>query len=169
MKYTPKKVFILVEGKYTEISYEELQRREKENDTYKDKLFLPLHGTLMEVTKDDYISYYKDKRRQRYIEECARKYGLFSYDSLTTDEFNGEDILADSNCDIEVEVQLQYFKEKLRSTLSELTEDERVLIILHYYKGISESKLAKKYGISQQAISKRIKKICEKLKIIFKK
>lgn len=109
MKYTPKKVFILVEGKYTEISYEELQRREKENDTYKDKLFLPLHGTLMEVTKDDYISYYKDKRRQRYIEECARKYGLFSYDSLTTDEFNGEDILADPNCDIEVEVQFQYF------------------------------------------------------------
>ena len=100
MKYTPKKVFILEEGKYTEISYGEFQHRERENEQYRAKRFLLLHGMLMEVTEEDYISYYKDKRRQRYIEERAKKFGTFSYDALTTDEFNGEDILVDSVTDI---------------------------------------------------------------------
>ncbi len=169
MKFTPKKVFILEEGKYIEMSYEEFNRRKQEEESYQMKRFLSLHGMLMEVTEEDYISYYKDKRRQRYIEERAKKFGTFSYDALTTEEFNGEDILVDSNSDIETEVRTRYFTEKLRAALSELTYDERILITLHYYKDISESELAKKYGISQQAISKRIKKIREKLKSIFEK
>lgn len=107
--------------------------------------------------------------KEREIEERAKKFGTFSYDALTTEEFNGEDILVDSNSDIETEVRTRYFTEKLRAALSELTYDERILITLHYYKDISESELAKKYGISQQAISKRIKKIREKLKSIFEK
>ena len=169
VKYTPKKVFILEDGKYIEMPYEEFNRRRQEDESCREKRFLSLHGMLMEVTEEEYVSYYKDKRRQRYIEERAKKFGTFSYDALTTDEFNGEDILADPNSNVEAEVQARYFTEKLRTALSELTDDERILITLHYYKDISESELAKKYGISQQAISKRIKKIREKLKSIIEK
>lgn len=169
MKYTPKKVFILEDGKYIEMPYEEFNRRRQEDESCREKRFLSLHGMLMEVTEEEYVSYYKDKRRQRYIEERAKKFGTFSYDALTTDEFNGEDILSDPNSNVEAEVQARYFTEKLRTALSELTDDERILITLHYYKDISESELAKKYGISQQAISKRIKKIREKLKSIIEK
>ena len=169
MKYTPKKVFILEDGKYIEMPYEEFNRKKQENESYCEKRFLSLHGMLMEVTEEEYVSYYKDKRRQRYIDERAKKFGTFSYDALTTDEFNGKDILADPNSNVEAEVQARYFTEKLRTALSELTDDERILITLHYYKDISESELAKKYGISQQAISKRIKKIREKLKSIIEK
>ena len=169
MKYTPKKVFILEDGKYIEMPYEEFNRRRQEDESCREKRFLSLHGMLMEVTEEEYVSYYKDKRRQRYIEERAKKFGTFSYDALTTDEFNGKDILADPNSNVEAEVQARYFTEKLRTALSELTDDERILITLHYYKDISESELAKKYGISQQAISKRIKKIREKLKSIIEK
>lgn len=169
MKYTPKKVFILEDGKYIEMPYEEFNRRRQEDESCREKRFLSLHGMLMEVTEEEYVSYYKDKRRQRYIEERAKKFGTFSYDALTTAEFNGEDILADPNSNVEAEVQARYFTEKLRTALSELTDDERILITLHYYKDISESELAKKYGISQQAISKRIKKIREKLKSIIEK
>ena len=169
MKYIPKKVFILVEGKYIEMPYEEFNRRKHEDESYREKRFLSLYGMLMEVTEEEYVSYYKDKRRQRYIEERAKKFGTFSYDALTTEEFNGEDILSDPNSDVEEEVQIRYFTEKLRTALSELTDDERIIITLHYYKEISESELAKKYGISQQAISKRIKKIREKLKSVFER
>ena len=169
MKYTPKKVFILEDGKYIEMPYEEFNRRRQEDESCREKRFLSLHGMLMEVTEEEYVSYYKDKRRQRYIEERAKKFGTFSYDALTTDEFNGKDILSDPNSNVEAEVQARYFTEKLRTALSELTDDERILITLHYYRDISESELAKKYGISQQAISKRIKKIREKLKSIIEK
>ena len=169
MKYTPKKVYILEEGKYIEMPYKEFNCRKQEDESYREKRFLSLHGMLMEVTEEEYISYYKEKRRQRYIDERAKKFGTFSYDALTTDEFNGEDILSDPNSNVEAEVQARYFTEKLRTALSELTDDECILITLHYYKDISESELAKKYGISQQAISKRIKKIREKLKSIIEK
>ena len=169
MKYTPKKVFILEEGKYIEMPYEEFNRRRQEDESCREKRFLSLHGMLMEVTKEEYLSYYKEKRRQRYIDERAKKFGTFSYDALTTDEFNGKDILSDPNSNVEAEVQARYFTEKLRTALSELTDNERILITLHYYKDISESELAKKYGISQQAISKRIMKIREKQKSIIEK
>ena len=169
VKYTPKKVFILEEGKYKEISYGEFQRRERENEQYRDKRFLSLHGMLMEVTEEDYISYYKDKRRQRYIEERAKKFGTFSYDALTTDEFNGEDILVDSVTDIEAEVQTRYFTEKLRAALSNLSDEERVLIKKHFFDGLSQVEISREYGVNQSNISRRIARILLKLKNFIEK
>lgn len=164
MKYTPKKVFILEEGKYTEISYEEFQCRERENDDYKDKLFVPMYGTLMEVTEDEYISYYKDKRRQRYIEELSKKFGTFSYDALTTEEFNGEDILVDPKSDVEAEVQARHFTEKLRAALSALSDKERELIKKHFFDGLSQVEISREYGVNQSNISRKIARILLKLK-----
>ena len=48
-KYAPRKVFILENGEYVEISYEELCRREENDPSYKDKLFLPLYGMIKET------------------------------------------------------------------------------------------------------------------------
>lgn len=45
-----------------------------------------------------------------------------------------------------------------------LTDEEQLLIYRHYYAGISGTDLAEIYGVSQQAISKRIAKIRAKLK-----
>ena len=57
MKYTPKKVFILVNDNYKEITYIELQKLEQTDKSYAEKFFLPLHGMLMEVTEEDYKEY----------------------------------------------------------------------------------------------------------------
>lgn len=100
MKHAPKKVFILEDGEYIEISYEEFCQRKETDTTYKDKLFIFLHGMLMEVTANDYLEFHKDKRRQKYIDERSVDNGDFSYDMLTTDDFNGEDILIDTSQDI---------------------------------------------------------------------
>lgn len=97
MKYTPKKVFILNNNNYTELTYEEFCCYRKADVSYKDKLFIPLHGMLMEVPEKDYIDFYKSKRRQKYIYERSVKNGDFSYEMLTTDDFNGEEILIDKN------------------------------------------------------------------------
>ena len=43
--------------------YEEFNRRKQEDESYCEKRFLSLHGMLMEVTEEEYVSYYKDKRR----------------------------------------------------------------------------------------------------------
>lgn len=164
MKYAPKKVFILENNKYAEITYEELCRREMTEQGYEDKLFLPLHGMLMEVTKDFYDDFYRDKRRQEYITARSIANGDVSYDALDTDEFNGEDTLVDPDENIAEQVAQKMMIEKLRRVLPLLSEDEQLLIQRHYFDGISETELAAIYGITQQGISKRIGRIREKLK-----
>lgn len=71
-KYAPKKVFILENNEYIEITYEELCRREENNPSYKDKLFLPLYGMIMEVSEATYIEFYQMQRRQKYIDERSK-------------------------------------------------------------------------------------------------
>ncbi len=164
MKYAPKKVFILENGKYIEISYEEFCRREETDTTYKDKLFIFLHGMLMEVTANDYLEFHKDKRRQKYIDERSVENGDFSYDMLTTDDFNGEEILIDDSEDISTAVVYKIMSDKLRQAILTLSKEEQLLIRRYYYEEISETKLSSTYGITQQAISKRISKIITKLK-----
>lgn len=164
MKKQPQAVYIIENGKYTELTYEEFRRREQICPLYADKLFLPLYGRLMEVSKEDYMEFYRAKRRQKYLDERSADNGDFSYDMLTTDEFSGEDILiADQPdvCDIVVETMMT---DKLRKAVCSLRKDEQKLITEHFYEGVSQTELAEIYGVSQQAISKRIAKIRAKLK-----
>ena len=86
VEYTPKKVFILDGETYLEISYDEFHQQ---RDTYQSRRFIPLHGMLMEVPEDAYKAFYKRKRREKYLKDCSKDNGDFSYDMLTTDDFNG--------------------------------------------------------------------------------
>lgn len=164
MKYTPKKVFILENGSYIELSYQEFSIRCKSTAIYSEKKLIPLHGMLMEVTEDVYEDFCKSERRQRYLDECSLKNGEFSYDMLTTDDFNGEDILVDRGQDVGDVVADRLMRDKLRRAVHTLPDDEQLLIYQYYYVEISETELAEIYGVSQQAVSKRISKIRAKLK-----
>ncbi len=169
MKYTPKKVFILEYGKYIEISYEEFCQRKKADTAYKDKLFIVLHRMLMEVTAKDYQEFHKDKRRQKYINERSAENGDFSYDMLTTDDFNGEEILIDDSEDIATQVIHKIMLDKLRNSILLLSDEEQKLIREIFFEELSERTLAKKYGVSQVTIHKRKVKILDKLKKIIEK
>ena len=93
MKKEPKAVYIIEGGRYTELSYEEFCRRKQDCPLYADKLFLPLYGRLMEVSIEDYEEFYRQRNRQIYIDRRSSRNGDVSYDALTTDAFNGEDVL----------------------------------------------------------------------------
>lgn len=47
---------------------------------------------MLEVTKDTYRDFYKDKSRHKYLYELSKENVEISYDMLTKDEFIGEDI-----------------------------------------------------------------------------
>ncbi len=164
MKYAPKKVFILDNGSYTELSYEEFCSLKENDVSYADKFFIPLHGMLMEVAEETYRDFYKSQRRQKYIDERSAENGDFSYDMLTTDDFNGEDILVDTSQEISDAVIHKIMLDKLRDSLVLLSGDEQKLIQEIYFDGLSERNLADKYGVSQVAIHKRKLRILEKLK-----
>lgn len=169
MKKEPKAVYIIENGGYTERTYEEFRRREQICPLYADKLFLPLYGSLMEVSKEDYEEYYRQRNRQIYIDRRASRNGDVSYNALTTDEFNGEDILIAEQPDVCDTVVESIMTDKLKEAILKLTDEEQLLIYRHYYADIPGTELAEIYGVSQQAISKRIAKIRVKLKNLLEK
>lgn len=169
MKKEPKAVYIIENGGYTELNYEEFRRRVQICPLYADKLFLPLYGSLMEVSKEDYEEYYRQRNRQIYIDRRASRNGDVSYNALTTDEFNGEDILIAEQPDVCDTVVESIMTDKLKEAILKLTDEEQLLIYRHYYADIPGTELAEIYGVSQQAISKRIAKIRVKLKNLLEK
>ena len=150
---------------YVELSYVQFNQRK---ECYAGRRFIPLYGMLMEVSEGDYKAFYKDKRRQKYLDERSAKNGDFSYDMLTTDEFNGEDILVDTVADTQGQAERNLLLDKLRHALNKLSEEERTLLEQYYFTGVSECELSDIYGISQQAVSKRVRKIFAKLKNLIK-
>ena len=57
------------------------------------KLFIPINGKLIPVTKELYDDYYKEARKELYQEEQAQENGVFSYDSLDNGRLLGANSL----------------------------------------------------------------------------
>lgn len=165
--YTPKKVYILENGGYAELSYGEFCRRLETDLSYAEKRFLSLHGMLMEVSEADYEDFYRQKRRQKYIKERSKNNGDVSYDRIIAEGLDGRDALPDGGEDVAEQVVQKILLEKLEQALSLLAEDEMELIRDVFYNGLTERDLAMKHGVSQVAIHKRKNRILEKIKKLF--
>lgn len=85
---------------------------------------------------------------------------------LTTDEFNGEDILIDDSVDVAEQVIHKIMLDKLRNSLSLLSENEQRLIHALFFEGMTEREYAEKEGVYHNAIHKRKLRILAKLKKI---
>ena len=162
-KYAPRKVFILENGEYIEISYEELCRREENDPSYKDKFFIPLHGMIMEVDETAYRDFYKAKDRDEYLTWRTRHKDI-SYSQFDDDECSGEDLLVDLNAEITDAVIWKITVDKLRLIISMLPEDEQELIHALFFRGLSERKWSEECGIPQRTINDRKHRILAKLK-----
>lgn len=161
VEYTPKKVFVLEGKTYLELSYAEFR---EQKDTYQGRRFIPLHGMLMEVSEAAYKAFYKDKRRQKYLNARSDNNGDFSYDMLTTDEFNGENILVDEVADTAGEAEKYLLLDKLRESLRQLSSNDQQLIQVLYVQQMTEREYASVCGIYHNAIHKQKKRILAKLK-----
>lgn len=163
MKYQPRKVFILENGVYQEHTYQELCQKRENDGSFAKRHFIPLQGMLLEVSQEIYAEFYREKERDRYLRKLDRENGLFSIDSLEKPDDNGMEYFKDS-VDVTAEVINKIQLDKLRECISLLSSEEQRLIYQHYYDEISETNLSREYGISQQAVSKRLKRIRKKLR-----
>ena len=118
----------------------------------------------MEVTPEQYAEFYRIQNRQRYMDRRSADNGDISVDMLTTDEFNGADILVDPGESIDELVIHKMQTDKLIDCLSLLEQAEQLLIRDLFYNGLTERDAAQKYGVSQVAIHKRKLRILKKLK-----
>lgn len=101
--------------------------------------------------------------------ERSRSHKDISYDMLTTDMFNGEDILVDHGTDVAVQTEHKMLLDKLRAVLPLLTDKEQRLIRALYFEGMTERQYAEQEGVYRNAIHKRKVRILAKLKKLLEK
>ena len=86
MKYAPRKVYIKENNVYVELSYTDFCRRRQADQSYMDKLFIPVQGCLLEVVREQYADFYKDKERWRYLKKLDTNHKLLSLEGFTDSE-----------------------------------------------------------------------------------
>ena len=163
-KYAPRKVFILENGGYVELTYEEFENRRDNDPSYESRFFIPVQGYLLEVDQRQYEDFYRAKERQKYLRKLDAKYGLLSIEAFDTEDDNGTDYIQAETEDVAETVAHLLLLDKLRLIVSMLPDNEKELIVAHFYKGKPQTKLAEEYGVNQSNISRRIGKILDKIK-----
>lgn len=162
MKSTPRKVYILEDGSYAELSYEDFCHRKKTDGTYSDKLFIPVQHCLIETDREHYIEFYRDKERWRYLRKLDAAHSLLSAEALESDD--SVDFIADEAVDVAGAVVHKMMLDKLRSALALLSKDEQELVDAIYFRKLSEREWARISGIPQKTINDRKQRILAKLK-----
>ncbi len=132
--------------------------------------YIRIHGKLVSVTDEVYLSYYRQDRKARFSQEKHQKQGVVSFHDLDTDEMNGEDAIPDlTTPSVEEIVEGKLMAEQLHRCLAILPESEQKLLHALYFEGQSERKYAESIGITQKAVNKRRHKALAQLKILMKK
>ena len=163
-KYEPNKVFVLEDGAYIEISYEELIESRKLNKDYECKWFIPLHGMLMEVPEDAYREFYREEERWKYIEKRTRENGDVSYEWLIESGFDYEMLLATPKDLIEETVEVRMMESNLQQALIQLSDEEKKLIRAVFVQDMSERKWAAICGIPQRKMNRKKIRILKSLR-----
>ena len=166
MKYAPRKVYIKESGRYVELSYTDFCRRRESDQTYMDKLFIPIQGCLLEVVREQYTDFYRDKERWRYLKKLDTKNSLLSLDGFTDSEGKPLDFIADEAADIAETVVNAVMVDRLKAALPLLSDSEQELIQAIFFDGLSEREVGARFGITQSVVNKRKARILRKLRKI---
>ena len=166
MKYAPRKVYIKENNVYVELSYKDFCRRRQTDQTYMDKLFIPVQGCLLEVMREQYTDFYRDKERWRYLRKLDTKNSLLSLDGFVDDEGNILDFIADETVDIAETVVNAVMVDRLKAALSLLSDSEQALIQAIFLDGLSEREVGLRLGLTQSVVNKRKAKVLAKLRKI---
>ena len=166
MKYAPRKVYIKESGGYAELSYKEFCHRRNADQTYMDKLFIPVQGCLLEVVREQYTDFYRDKERWRYLKKLDTNHSLLSLEGFTDSEGNVLDFLVDEAVDVAETVVHEVMVDRLKAALLLLSDSEMALIRAIFFEGLSEREVGARLGVTQSVVNKRKAKILLKLRKI---
>ncbi len=166
MKYAPRKVYIKDSGGYVELSYTDFCRRRQADQSYMDKLFIPVQGCLLEVVREQYADFYKDKERWRYLKKLDTNHSLLSLEGFTDSEGNVIDFVVDEAVDVAETVVHAVMVDRLKTALRLLSDSERVLVNAIFFEKLSEREVGLRLGVTQSVVNKRKSKILAKLRKI---
>ena len=152
---------------YKEVSEEEFRNYIESFPEGERAYFINLGYALMETDEAGYRSFYKEYRRERYIEEEAHRAGQVSLNTLDTDELDGTSIVEDTSEPIEEKILRKLMIEKLPEAIEVLSEEEKELIEMLYFERMTERQITTVTGVPQTTINYRRKRILKKLSDFF--
>lgn len=162
------KCFIKIKkGIYEEIRYKDLKEKRKRFITYKNKKFIKIEDSLLEVSKKEYEIIESEDQRRKYVKRIEKK-KVISYDNKDENGTVLINSIKDANYDIESEVERKLEIERLKKALLQLNDDEYKLIKELFYKEIPLREYARINGIPFTTVQGRKDKIIKKLKNILK-
>ena len=136
-----------------------------------DRWFINISGCVLEVSKAEYDDYHKEREHSNY---CRRDKDRKVVHPVKLEELDTERLIAYSiftlmeaqSLEESVEESLMQKVEikRLYEALDELGADERSLIHAIYYCNQNQKTLAKKLGITQQGVSRRLSAVLKKLR-----
>ena len=121
--------------------------------------FIELNGRQIPVSKEVYDAFKRPawKKRKRRQVRAEKELSLEAFADAGFEIPSGEALVDEI-------VEDKLLLDMLSKALSELTEEERVLIDELFFNDKSEREIAREIGVSQPAIHKRRNRILEKLK-----
>ena len=166
MKYAPRKVYIKESGGYAELTYTDFCRRRQADQSYMDKLFIPVQGCLLEVVREQYADFYKEKERWRYLQKLDTNHSLLSLEEFTDSEGNMLDFVIDETVNVAETVVRAVMVDRLKAALPLLSDSEQTLIQAIFFEELSEREVGLRLGVTQSVVNKRKAKILAKLRKI---
>ena len=166
VKYAPRKVYIKENNVYVELSYMDFCCRRESDQSYLDKLFIPVQGCLLEVVREQYADFYKDKERWRYLKKLDTNHSLLSLEGFTDSEGNVLDFIIDETVDVAETVVRAVMVDRLKVALPLLSDGEQALVKAIFFEELSEREVGLRLGITQSVVNKRKAKILAKLRTI---
>ena len=166
VKYAPRKVYIKESGGYAELTYTDFCRRRQADQSYMDKLFIPVQGCLLEVVREQYTDFYRDKERWRYLKKLDTNHSLLSLEGFTDSEGNVLDFIVDEAVDVAETVVHAVMVDRLKAVLLLLSSSEQTLIQAIFFEELSEREVGLRLGVTQSVVNKRKAKILAKLRKI---
>ena len=166
MRYAPRKVYIKESGGYVELSYTDFCRRGQADQSYMDKLFIPVQGCLLEVVREQYADFYKDKERWRYLKKLDTNHKLLSLEGFTDSEGNALDFVVDEAVDVAETVVHAVMVDRMKTAMLLLSDSEQALIQAIFFEELSEREVGLRLDITQSVVNKRKAKILAKLRKI---
>ena len=168
-------------------SYTDFCHRRQADQSYMDKLFIPVQGCLLEVVREHYVDFYKDKERWRYLKKLDAKNGLLSLEGFTDSEGNMIDFIVDEAVDVTESAVHAVMADRKKQTevksVSDLLDeienetlylalikvDRRTLqIVLLKMQGYSTKEIAPLVGLTTGAIYARLDHLRKKLRRILR-
>lgn len=134
------------------------------------KYQIKVHDTLVAVTREVYLAYYRTRRHSKALEEKDERHGVVSYDALDTDELLGEDMIPDMTSASVEDIAIGHaMADRLRCCLAQLPKGERDLLQAIYFEGMTERKYAQSTGTHRMTVHSRKAKALHKLKKMMEK